>query len=603
MSFGIFTHEFDIAKSGTIKLKSSVSPTDAEHLANKQYVDAAVATGAGDWLASVLAQQDAPPSTPSTNDRYLIGSSPSGAWSSNANNVAEWNGAAWAFTAPSNGTHVFIEGGSSNAGNAMIYNGNATGALLKSNNLSDLDNVSTAKSNLGLGSLADKSSVDLAADVTGTLPVSSGGTGSTSAPMVGVITAADAAAAKTVLGIGSIASQSASNVSITGGSITGITDLAVADGGTGASTAADARTNLGLGTAAVEDTGVAAGDIVKLDAALDVSEVVGRVTDEAIVFTSNTNMNYMYAGGSWTVSDSTPTQQAAGDIVEIDSANNRIFVTVTSGYLSSSFAGYTFESSGYSLTLASSPQAYVTRNRGLAATDLRTIIGGAGAGDSAQYTTKGVAAFHTDDFSSSSGFITLSSGLNEKNVVKLFAGVSSGDLLKAANFTYSVASGSFISSGAIDTTAKTIKTQTDMSNIQAGQSIASSGYSFVIESISSDGASTPTYTVTVADPNSYLQYLYDGASFTVASGSGFISAGAYGDAANESVASALASSASKLLKVGSSNLASGDVLSVDSSSLIVAKTLGTAADGRCYCTKRYERKTSEGGIWCQPPEQ
>ena len=35
-----------------------------------------------------------------------------------------------------------------------------------------------------------------------------------------------------------------SSVSITGGSVTGISDLAVADGGTGASTAAGARTNL-----------------------------------------------------------------------------------------------------------------------------------------------------------------------------------------------------------------------------------------------------------------------------------------------------------------------------------------------------------------------
>lgn len=57
--------------------------------------------------------------------------------------------------------------------------------------------------------------------------------------------------ARSSLGLGSIATQASNSVSITGGSITGgsisgITDLAVADGGTGASTAANARTNLGL---------------------------------------------------------------------------------------------------------------------------------------------------------------------------------------------------------------------------------------------------------------------------------------------------------------------------------------------------------------------
>jgi len=54
------------------------------------------------------------------------------------------------------------------------------------------------------------------------------------------------ATARTSMGLGSIATQSSASVSITGGSITGITDLAVTDGGTGASSAADARTNLGL---------------------------------------------------------------------------------------------------------------------------------------------------------------------------------------------------------------------------------------------------------------------------------------------------------------------------------------------------------------------
>ena len=52
----------------------------------------------------------------------------------------------------------------------------------------------------------------------------------------------DAAASdqRTTLGLGTIATQNANNVTITGGAVSGITDLAIADGGTGASTKAAA---------------------------------------------------------------------------------------------------------------------------------------------------------------------------------------------------------------------------------------------------------------------------------------------------------------------------------------------------------------------------
>lgn len=54
------------------------------------------------------------------------------------------------------------------------------------------------------------------------------------------------ATARSSLGLGSMATQNSGSVSISGGAITGITDLAIADGGTGAGSASAARTNLGL---------------------------------------------------------------------------------------------------------------------------------------------------------------------------------------------------------------------------------------------------------------------------------------------------------------------------------------------------------------------
>lgn len=74
-----------------------------------------------------------------------------------------------------------------------------------------------------------------ATNVNGVVAITNGGTGATSA-----------AAARTNFGLGTIALQNSNNVTISGGTISGITDLAIADGGTGASSATQARTNLGL---------------------------------------------------------------------------------------------------------------------------------------------------------------------------------------------------------------------------------------------------------------------------------------------------------------------------------------------------------------------
>ena len=76
------------------------------------------------------------------------------------------------------------------------------------------------------------------------LPLASGGTGG-----------ATAALARTNLQLGDLATQNVGNVLIVGGIITGIVDLAIADGGTGASNPADARTNLGLLSGATTNVG------------------------------------------------------------------------------------------------------------------------------------------------------------------------------------------------------------------------------------------------------------------------------------------------------------------------------------------------------------
>lgn len=125
--------------------------------------------------------------------------------------------------------------------------------------------------------------VDLASsEVTGILALTSGGTGAT--------TASDA---RTALGLGSLAT--ASSVSLTSGSsqITGT--LALTNGGTGATTASGARTSLGLGTLAtlsaitsayITDLTITNSDISAsagiVDTKLATISTAGKVSDSAL---------------------------------------------------------------------------------------------------------------------------------------------------------------------------------------------------------------------------------------------------------------------------------------------------------------------------------
>ena len=112
-----------------------------------------------------------------------------------------------------------------------------------------------------------------------TVPVSKGGTGATTLTDGGVLlgsgtgaitamgvlangamivgdgttdpVAESGATLRTSIGVGTIATQDSDAVNISGGAITGITDLAVADGGTGASSFTDGGVLLGSGTGAV----------------------------------------------------------------------------------------------------------------------------------------------------------------------------------------------------------------------------------------------------------------------------------------------------------------------------------------------------------------
>ncbi len=130
------------------------------------------------------------------------------------------------------------------AGNGLTLTGSTLDVVGTTNRIiSNADSIDIDSNYVGQTSITTLGTITTGVWTGTDVAIADGGTGSSTA-----------GGARTNLGLGTIATQDSNNINITGGTITGIINLAVAYGGTGASNAAGARTNLGLGTISTQDS-------------------------------------------------------------------------------------------------------------------------------------------------------------------------------------------------------------------------------------------------------------------------------------------------------------------------------------------------------------
>ena len=282
---GVRTNRLDqmAAPTGAVSLNSQkitglADPTADADAANKGYVDGVAqgldvkdsvvaTTTANGTLSTAFANgQSIDGVTLQTGDRILIKNqttaSQNGIYNVNASgapsrttDMGTGSNAAGAFVFVEQGT-VNAENGftcTSDTGSAVVGTNNLTfaqfsgaGQIIAGNGIAKSGNELSAdlKANGGLRFESNKLAVNLSASsISGTLGIADGGTGTTTASQAltnlglsnyakTLIDDADAAAARTTLGLGSIATQASNSVSITGGSIAGISiDNVTIDGG------------------------------------------------------------------------------------------------------------------------------------------------------------------------------------------------------------------------------------------------------------------------------------------------------------------------------------------------------------------------------------
>ena len=153
--------------------------------------------------------------------------------------------------------------------------------------------------------------IDLSGDVDGILPIANGGTGSSTAPMIGVITALDAAAARNVLGLSSVASS---------GSYNDLTDRLTAgtniDITNGVISSTDTNTTYTAGTGiTIDGNNTISSTVTDTDTVRSITAGGNTLADsETLAFTAGTNVTITENAGAVTISSTdTNTTYSVGD--------------------------------------------------------------------------------------------------------------------------------------------------------------------------------------------------------------------------------------------------------------------------------------------------
>lgn len=114
------SHDGPLYEEAVIWEEQSSDPTDdlrLQHVQDKGLVilEDGVVRGVGESRENAFQfpvddrDVDTPPGSPTTGYRVIVGDSPTGAFVGHEGEVAQWNGTAWVFTVPKQGSIVYVK--------------------------------------------------------------------------------------------------------------------------------------------------------------------------------------------------------------------------------------------------------------------------------------------------------------------------------------------------------------------------------------------------------------------------------------------------------------------------------------------------------------